>query len=54
VFFPLAIKAFGCLYHQADNFFHRCANMMWTTKGVGNLLLSMLHSFYKQRMSMAI
>jgi hypothetical protein len=34
VFLPFAIKVFRCLHQQSNNFFHRCANMAWTTKGI--------------------
>jgi hypothetical protein len=50
VFLPFTIKVFGCFHLQFDTFFHRCANMAWTTKGTKNLHLLMLRSFYKQRM----
>jgi hypothetical protein len=39
---------------QFDNFFHRCVNMVWTTKGTKGPLLSVLHSFYKHKVSMAL
>ncbi len=53
-FFLLAIQVFGCFHQQVNNFFHQCANMAWTTKGTGGPLLSLLCSFYKQRVLMAL
>jgi hypothetical protein len=54
VFFPLAIEIFLCFHQHANNFLHRCVNMVWTVKGNKNLLLSMLCSFYKQRVSIEL
>ncbi len=54
MFFPLVIEVFGCLYQQQDEFFHQCANMAWGAKGIGILPLSILHAFYKQKVSMTL
>jgi hypothetical protein len=45
VFFLLLV--FGYLHKQIDNFFHRCANVTWTTKNTENLPLSILYALYK-------
>jgi hypothetical protein len=34
-------------------FFHRCANMVWSTKGSKGPPLSIICSFYRQRVSVA-
>jgi len=39
---------------QFDSFFHQYVNMAWTTKGTKSHLLSVLHSFYKHKVSMAL
>jgi hypothetical protein len=49
----LAIKVFVCLHQQAKSFFHWCAKMAWNVKGSKQLLILILCSFYKQRVSMA-
>ncbi len=54
MFFLLTIKVFKCLHQQADKFLHQCANMAWGDKGIGSLLLSILHAFYRQKMSVAL
>jgi hypothetical protein len=46
-FIPIAIEIFICLYQQADDFLHQCANMTWSAKGFGDPPLSIIHSFYK-------
>lgn len=38
-FFPLAIKAFGYLHKQIDDFFHRFTNLAWLAKCIKCLLL---------------
>jgi hypothetical protein len=48
-FIPIAIEIFICLYQQADDFLHQCANMMWSTIGFGGPPLSIICSFYRQR-----
>ncbi len=50
VIFPFTIEVFECFDQQFDKFFHQCVNMAWTTKGIGRFPLSMLCSFYKQKM----
>jgi hypothetical protein len=45
----IAIKVFGCLHQQMDDFFHQCANMAWSAKDIGGLLLVVLWAFYRQR-----
>jgi hypothetical protein len=54
MFLPFAIEVFGCLHQKANNFLHQCVNMVWTTKGTKGPPLSMLRSFYKQRMFVAL
>lgn len=54
VFLPFVIEGFLCFHQQAHNFFHQCANMAWTIKGNKGLPLSVLHSFYKQRILIAL
>jgi hypothetical protein len=39
MFLPFAIKVFGCLHQQVDEFLHQCANMAWGAKGIGGLPL---------------
>jgi hypothetical protein len=41
IIFPFAIKFFWCLHKQFNSFFHRCAKMAWTSKGIGGLPLLM-------------
>jgi hypothetical protein len=48
-FIHLAVKMFGNLHQQANNFLHWCANMAWLMKGTGSSLLLIIHSFYRQR-----
>ncbi len=50
----LVIKIFGCLHQHVDDFLHQCANMAWLAKGFGGLPLSILCSFYRQKVSMAL
>jgi hypothetical protein len=54
MFFFLAIEIFGCFQQWSDNFLRWCANMVWIGKGTESFLLSVLRSFYRQRMSMAL
>jgi len=54
MFIPLAIEVFGCLHQHANGFLHQCANMMWATKGIKGLPLSILHAFYKQKVLVAL
>ncbi len=37
--FILAIKVSKCLHQWVDGFFNSCVDMVWKTKGIGNLLL---------------
>jgi hypothetical protein len=46
MFFPLAVKVFGCLHQHADEFFH---NVTWGMKGIGGLPFLILHAFYRQK-----
>jgi hypothetical protein len=48
-FIPIAIEIFICLYQQADNFLHRCANMTWLAKGFEGPPLSIIRSFYRYK-----
>ncbi len=52
-FLPLAIKVFGCLHQQVDNFSHQCASMVCLAKGTDGLPLEVFCAFYGQRMSIA-
>jgi hypothetical protein len=47
------LEIFGCLHHQTNDFLPQCVNMTWNIK-ILKSPLSILHSFYKQRMSMAL
>jgi hypothetical protein len=49
VFFLLVIEVFSCFHQQADNFLHWCVNITWIIKGNKGLPLSVLHSFYRQK-----
>ncbi len=53
-FIPLVVKIFGCLHQHVDNFLHQCANMAWSTKGSKGFSLSILHSYYKQWVLVAL
>jgi hypothetical protein len=44
---------FIVLHQQTSNFLHKCVKMAWSTKGFRSLPLSILHSFYEQKVSMA-
>ncbi len=50
IIFPLTIEVFECFDQQFNNFLHQCVNMAWMTKGIRGLPLSMLCSFYTQKM----
>jgi hypothetical protein len=54
MFFLLTMEGFKCLHQQLDKFLHWCANMAWGAKGIGSLLLWVLRTFYRQRVSMAL
>lgn len=58
MFLPLAIEVaievFGCLHYQVDNFLDQCAIMAWSTKGIVGSPSMMLHSFYKQKVLIAL
>jgi hypothetical protein len=47
------LEIFGFLHHQTNDFLPQCVNMTWNTK-IFISPFSILHSFYKQRMSMAL
>jgi hypothetical protein len=53
-FISLAIKMLGCLHHHINNFLHQCVNMTWSTKGSKGPLLLIIHSFYRQRVSITL
>ncbi len=53
-FIPLVVDIFGYLHQQVDNFLHQCANMTWLTKCCKEISLSILHSFYRQKMFVAL
>jgi hypothetical protein len=42
------------LHQQANGFFHWYANMAWSMKGSKGLPLLVLHSFYRQRVSVVL
>ncbi len=46
MFLLLAIKVFGFLHRQADDFLHQCANIKWGAKVTGDPPFSNLHTFY--------
>jgi hypothetical protein len=37
-----------------DDFFFRCANMVWGVKGTKSFLFLVLHTFYKQKVSLTL
>jgi hypothetical protein len=45
----LVIKVFDCLHQQVYNFFHWCANMVWSTKGTNGLPMVILCVFINIR-----
>jgi hypothetical protein len=47
-FIPLAIELLGCLHQQAKDFFHSCANIVWSTKVTNGSPLVIFHAFYKK------
>jgi len=53
-FISLAIEILVCLHQHADDFFHQCVNMTWSTKGSRGPLLLIIRSFYKQGVSIAL
>jgi hypothetical protein len=54
IFLLLTIKVFECLYQKANEFLHQCVNTVWGTKGIGGLLLLVLCTLYRQKVSMAL
>jgi len=48
-FLFFVVKVFDCLHQQLDAFLHQCAYMTWSTKGMNDCPLSILWTFYKQR-----
>lgn len=48
-FFLSAIKFFGCLHQQVDDFFHQYANMKSLIILYNNFPLIILHVFYRQK-----
>ncbi len=50
----LAIKVFGCLHQQVDDFLHGCANMVWLRNDAKGPLLVVLCAFYRQRVSITL
>jgi hypothetical protein len=53
-FIFLIVKIFECLHQQANDFLHWCANMAWSMKGFGGPLLSILCSFYRYKILLAL
>jgi hypothetical protein len=53
-FIPLVVDTFGYLHQQANNFLHQCANMTWLTKCYREPSFSILHSFYRQKVFVAL
>jgi hypothetical protein len=54
IFLLLSIEVFECLHQKSNNIFHQCVNMAWGAKGIGSLSLLILHTFYRQRVLMAL
>jgi hypothetical protein len=46
------LSCLGVFTNMSTIIFHRCANMVWITKGTKGPPLLMLRSFYKQRVLM--
>ncbi len=53
-FIPLVVDIFEYLHQQANNFLHQCANMTWLTKCYKGPSFSILHSFYRRKVSVAL
>lgn len=47
-------KGFWVFALTSNNLFHQCPNMTWIVKDIGSLPLSILHSYYKQKVSMML
>ncbi len=54
IFIHLIVEVFECLHQKGNKFSHQCINMAWGTKRIGSLPFSILRTFYKQRVSMAL
>ncbi len=53
-FLPLDIEVYSCLHWQVDNCFHWCVNMVWSTKRIGDLPLTVLCAVYRQKVSITL
>jgi hypothetical protein len=49
MFLPLVVEDFKCLHQKADGFFYQYANMAWAVNGTKGPLLSILLTFYRQK-----
>jgi len=54
MFLLLTVKFFGCLHQKANEFFPRCANMVWGMKATRSPTLLVLRTFYRHRVSLAL
>jgi hypothetical protein len=53
-FLSLAIEIFGCLHKHADVFWHNCANVIWSLRGLEGFHLSTLVTFLCQKDSITL
>jgi hypothetical protein len=53
-FLLLAVDVFECLHKYANVFLHKCANAIWSLKGLEGLVLSILVSFFYQKNSITL
>jgi hypothetical protein len=53
-FLPLAIQIFSCLHKQVDDFLQVCTNNVWGMKDSGGPPLSILSTYFRQRVSIAL
>jgi hypothetical protein len=54
MFLHLHVEVFKCLHQQANEFFHRCANIEWVAKGNGGLPFLVLCAFCRQKVLMVL
>jgi hypothetical protein len=54
MFFFLIVKVFKCLHQQADKFLHQFVNMTWGVKGIKGPPTSILHTFFRQKVYVAL
>jgi hypothetical protein len=53
-FVLLTIEVFGCLHKQVDVFLCDCANAIWSLKGLKGFPLSVLVTFFRQKISITL